>query len=114
MYRILSLAPRWMNLEDAKHFLVLSMAAYGWPYVLYRYCVTGIFRLLSEVTCCSCFRVKTTVVTDDNCCLCHLAGVKYTSKIKEQDILFASFRNHVFEVRFFMILINFCLAKSKN
>ncbi|KRT85426.1 hypothetical protein AMK59_792, partial [Oryctes borbonicus] len=94
--RIFSMVPRWMNLEEARHFLRLSMAAYGWPFVLYRYCATGIFRLLSEVTCCSCFRSKTTVVTDDNCCLCHLAGVKYISKIKEQDILFASFRNHVF------------------
>ncbi|GJQ76054.1 hypothetical protein Trydic_g18105 [Trypoxylus dichotomus] len=101
--RIFSMAPRWMNLEEARHFLRLSMAAYGWPFVLYRYCATGIFRLLTEVTCCSCFRSKTTVVTDDNCCLCHLAGVKYISRIKEQNILFASFRNHVFELPFCVI-----------
>lgn len=75
------------------------MAAYGWPFVMYRYCGTGLFRLLKEVTCCSCFRPKTTMVTDDNCCLCHLAGVKHISRIREEDILFASFRNHVFEVR---------------
>lgn len=96
--RIFALAPRWMNLENARHFLRLSMAAYGWPFVMYRYCGTGLFRLMKEVTCCSCFRSKRTLVTDDNCCLCHLAGVKYMSKIREDDILFASFRNHVFEV----------------
>lgn len=100
---IFAMAPRWMNLQDAKHFLRMSMAAYGWPFVMYRYCGTGLFRLLNEVTCCSCFRPKTTLVTDDNCCLCHLAGVKYMSKIKEDDILFASFRNHVFEVLIFLI-----------
>lgn len=89
-----------MNLENARHFLRLSMAAYGWPFVMYRYCGTGIFRLMSEVTCCSCLRTKRTLVTDDNCCLCHLAGVKYMSKVREEDIIFASFRNHVFEVFF--------------
>lgn len=94
-----------MNLENARHFLRLSMAAYGWPFVMYRYCGTGIFRLLKEVTCCSCFRTKSTMVTDDNCCLCHLAGVKHISKIREEDILFASFRNHVFEVGTFPLTL---------
>ncbi|EFA10154.1 diacylglycerol lipase-beta [Tribolium castaneum] len=101
--RIFAIAPRWMNLENARHFLRLSMAAYGWPFVMYRYCGTGLFRLMREVTCCSCFRPKRTLVTDDNCCLCHLAGVKYMSKIREDDILFASFRNHVFELPFCVI-----------
>lgn len=101
--RTFAVAPRWMNLENARHFLQLSMAAYGWPFVMYRYCVTGIFRLVKELTCCACFRNKSTVVTDDNCCLCHLAGVKYMSKIREEDILFASFRNHVFELPFCVI-----------
>lgn len=96
--RIFSLSPRWMNFENARHFLRLSMAAYGWPFVMYLHCVTGVFRLLREVTCCACFRSKAVMVTDDNCCFCHLAGVKYISKLREQDILFASFRNHVFEV----------------
>lgn len=96
--RVFAVAPRWMNLDNARHFLRLSMAAYGWPFVMYQYCVTGTFRLMKHVTCCSCFRTKSTIVSDDNCCLCNLAGVKYMSKIREEDILFASFRNHVFEV----------------
>lgn len=96
--RVFSVAPRWMNLENARHYLRLSIASYGWPFVMYRHCVTGMCRLLGEITCCGCFRNKTIIVTDDNCCLCHLAGVKYISKLKQQDILFASFRNHVFEV----------------
>ncbi|XP_017777073.1 PREDICTED: sn1-specific diacylglycerol lipase beta-like [Nicrophorus vespilloides] len=92
-----------MNLEHARHFLRLSMAAYGWPFVMYRYCATGFFRLMTKVTCCSCFRAKTTMVIEDNCCLCNLAGVKYMSKMRGEDILFASFRNHVFELPFCVI-----------
>ncbi|XP_060529277.1 diacylglycerol lipase-beta-like [Cylas formicarius] len=102
--RIFSLAPRWMNLEDARHFLRLSMAAYGWPFVFYLHCSTALFRLISNVSCCSCFKPPdNTPVIDDNCCLCHLAGVKYISKVNEQDILFASFRNYVFELPFCVI-----------
>lgn len=44
------------------------------------------------------FRSKAQVVVDDNCCLCHVAGVKYMSRMRNEDVLHASFRNHVFEV----------------
>lgn len=30
--------------------------------------------------------------------MCHFAGVKYMSKLEADDIIFASFNNHVFEV----------------
>ncbi|CAG9760140.1 unnamed protein product [Ceutorhynchus assimilis] len=102
--KVFSIAPRWMNLENARHFLRLSMAAYGWPFVMYLHCTTGLFRILNNVACCSCFgQPRYTLVVDDNCCFCHLAGVKYISKIDEEDILFASFRNHVFELPFCVI-----------
>ncbi|XP_025832678.1 sn1-specific diacylglycerol lipase beta [Agrilus planipennis] len=103
VHKIFVFAPKWMNLENARHFLRLSIAAYGWPFVMYRHCVTGICRLMSQVTCCACFRTKSTIVTDDNCCLCNLAGVKDISKLREEDILFASFRNNVFELPFCII-----------
>lgn len=46
-------------------------------------------------------RSKSKFVVDDNCCMCHFAGVKSMSKIRSDDVLLASFKNHVFEVRFF-------------
>lgn len=103
--KVFAIAPRWMNLENARHFLRLSMAAYGWPFVMYLHCGTGLFRILRKVACCSCYgSPQYTLVLDDNCCFCHLAGVKYISKINEEDILFASFRNHVFELPFCVIV----------
>lgn len=44
------------------------------------------------------FRPKSRFVTDDNCCMCNLAGVRFLSGLPSKDILFASFKNHVFEV----------------
>lgn len=96
--RITAVAPKWMNLEQAQHFLRLSMGIYGWPYVMYRHCFTGIFKLMKNMTCCACFRNKRSIVTDDNCCMCHLAGVRYYARVDKEDIIFASFRNNIFEV----------------
>ncbi|XP_014208367.1 sn1-specific diacylglycerol lipase beta-like [Copidosoma floridanum] len=93
-------APSWMSLEWAHHYMRLSIASYSWLYVIYRHACTGCFRLLREMTCCSCLRRKRNVVLDDNCCMCSLAGVKTLSQFSEDDILFASFRNHLCEIPF--------------
>lgn len=53
---VFATAPPWMCLKKAKDYLNLSIASYGWPFLMYRYCVTGIFRLIPEMMCCFCFR----------------------------------------------------------
>ncbi|XP_075220829.1 diacylglycerol lipase-beta-like [Lycorma delicatula] len=95
--------PSWMNLETACHYMKLSIASYGCHFVLFQHCVTGVFKLLRYMTCCACLRNKKTVVKDDNCCLCSLAGVKYSSKLAEDDILYANFRNRLYELPFCVI-----------
>ncbi|KOB77938.1 putative neural stem cell-derived dendrite regulator [Operophtera brumata] len=95
--KVFSETPPWMNLDDALHYLKLSVAAYGWPYVLYRHCFTGFCKLARHLTCCCC-RPKNSIVTDDNCCMCNFAGIKYMSNVTADDIIFASFNNRVFEV----------------
>ncbi|XP_032669809.1 sn1-specific diacylglycerol lipase beta-like isoform X1 [Odontomachus brunneus] len=100
---IFSNTPNWMSLEDAHHFMQLSIAVYGWLFVLYQNICTGCFRLIRGVTCCACFRRKPNVILDDNCCFCYLSGVKYLSKLPEEDILFASFKNHLCEIPFCVI-----------
>lgn len=95
--------PKWMDLEKARHFMKMSMACYGCPFILYQYCFTGVFKLLAHLTCCACFRTKKTLVKDDNCCLCNLAAVKYTTELRDEDILYATFRNRIFELPFCVI-----------
>lgn len=47
-----------------------------------------------------CIYRKTTVeIEDDNCCNCNLAGTKFASKIHNDDIIFVSYKNHIYEVR---------------
>ena len=54
--------------------------------------------LIVVVLFCYFIRSKNNIVVDDNCCMCHVAGVKYLSEIRDEDVLIASFKNHVFEV----------------
>ncbi|XP_011155854.1 diacylglycerol lipase-beta isoform X1 [Solenopsis invicta] len=97
---IFSGVPNWMSLEAAHHFLQLAIASYGWLFVMYQHACTGCFRLIRGMRCCACFRRKRNIILDDNCCLCYLSGVKYFSKMSEDDILFASFKNHLCEIPF--------------
>lgn len=101
--KVMADAPDWMSLELAQHFLKLAMAAYTWPFVIYRYPFSGLAKLTANMTCCSCIRSKSTLVRDDNCCLCNLAGIRYLSMIAEDDILFASFRNRIFEMPYYVV-----------
>ncbi|XP_059622372.1 diacylglycerol lipase-beta-like isoform X2 [Phlebotomus argentipes] len=98
--RIFATAPPWMTLKNARHFMRFALASYGWPLVCYMHCCTGPYRLIKKSICCACFRSKYNVVVDDNCCLCHFAGVKFMSHLRNEDVLYASFRNHVFELPF--------------
>lgn len=64
--KVFSETPPWMNLDDALHYLRLSIAAYGWPYVLYRHCFTGFCKLARHLTCCCCRYVIIIYVLLDN------------------------------------------------
>jgi sn1-specific diacylglycerol lipase len=96
--RVFATSPQWMTLKNARHFLCYALASYGWPLVYWVHCYTAPFRLMKRATCCACFRDKPHMVINDNCCLCHVAGVKYFSNLRDEDVLHASFENHVFEV----------------
>lgn len=95
--RLFATSPHWMTLTNARHVLRFALASYGWPMVCYLKCCTGLFSLIRNSTCCACFRDKSNIV-DDNCCACHFAGVKHISRLRTEDIVHASFKNHVFEV----------------
>lgn len=38
-------------------------------------------------------------IEDDNCCNCNVAGTRFASRIHNDDVIFASYKNQVYEVR---------------
>ena len=133
--KVFATTPSWMNLKSAHHFLRFALASYGWPMVCYIKCCAGGLQLIKKSTCCPCFRFvfrnvkrdcnfhlqfpsifrsKSQNIHNDNCCLCHTAGVRYMSRLKNEDILFASFKNQVFEVSFSAVIFkNSIITKYK-
>jgi sn1-specific diacylglycerol lipase len=95
--RIFATSPPWMTIKNARHFLRFALSSYGWPMICYTKCGTSSFHLMKRATCCACFRIRRPII-NDNCCLCHLAGLKTMSRLRDEDIFYASFENHVFEV----------------
>lgn len=92
-----------MSLEWAHHYVKLAIASYSWLFVIYQNACTGYCKLFRQMTCCACFRQEQHNILDDNCCLCSLAGIKHLSQLSRDDILFASFRNHLCEVSKYFI-----------
>ncbi|KAL7022366.1 hypothetical protein ACKWTF_012212 [Chironomus riparius] len=103
MMRLFATSPPWMTVANARYMLRFALSSYGWPMVCYLKCCSGCFKLLRNATCCGCCRSQNNVV-DDNCCLCHFGGVREISRLRADDIVYVSFKNHVFELPFCLLL----------
>lgn len=88
-----------MSLELAHHHSKLAMAAYSWLFMVHQDMIAGCRRLVPRLMCCSCLQMSERVILGDNCCLCSLVGFKQLAELSDEDILFASFRNHICEVQ---------------
>lgn len=101
--RLFATSPPWMTIPNARHMLRFALASYGWPMVCYLKCCSGCFKLLKNVKCCGCCSSRSDVV-DDNCCLCHFGGVMEVSRLRSEDVVHASFKNHIFELPYCILL----------
>lgn len=54
--RVFATSPPWMTIKNARHFLRMALASYGWPMVCYLHCCKGSYNLIKKSTCCACFR----------------------------------------------------------
>ncbi|CRL00123.1 CLUMA_CG013403, isoform A [Clunio marinus] len=95
-----SQCPSWMTLKNAQHFLRFAVSSYGWPMVCAIAPCKGCFGMIRKIKCCACMRSKPDYVVDDNCCLCNVAGARYASRIHSDDVIYATFKNQVFEIPF--------------
>lgn len=99
-----SQCPSWMTLRNAQHFLKFAISSYGWQMVCALSPCTGLVGILRRVACCAKLRKKkrTLTVEDDNCCHCNIAGARYSSRIHSDDVIYASFKNKIYEVSEFI------------
>jgi sn1-specific diacylglycerol lipase len=90
--------------EDVHHYMGYSMGMYGWSLHVFQNPLTGFFHLASN-TCCRCSyrctnpRAGVDIVNDD-VCLCGLATMRIQSKRPEEDIVYASYQNDIYQIPF--------------
>lgn len=114
--------PPWMTLRNAQHFLRFAVGSYGWPMVCAITPCRGCFGLIKKATCCACMRygvelkatwnwinsfslrrIKSNDIVDDNCCHCNVAGTRFAARVHIDDVIYASYKNQVYEVSAVMI-----------
>ncbi|KAG5678518.1 hypothetical protein PVAND_008185 [Polypedilum vanderplanki] len=95
--------PSWMTLRNAQHFLRFAVSSYGWPMLCALAPCKACCGLTRKITCCAGLRNKSDHVVDDNCCNCNEAGARITSRVESNDIIYASFKNQVFEIPFIIL-----------
>lgn len=95
-----SQCPAWMTLKNAQHFLKFAISSYGWQMACALAPCSALVGVMRRVSCCAKMRKKNRnlSVEEDNCCNCNIAGAKYSSKIHNDDIIYASFKNKIYEV----------------
>ncbi|XP_033630126.1 sn1-specific diacylglycerol lipase beta-like isoform X2 [Asterias rubens] len=95
--------PAIEEVPQALHYLRFASSAYGWKMFVCADLCCGICKLCEYCKCCGCLR-QSSRTEKDNCCQCDTAAVKYTTGLEEEDIIYISFHNKVFEIPFFVAL----------
>lgn len=97
--------PYWMNIENAQHFMKFAFGSYGWSWFVYgRFC-SALCILRPFIKCCSCFRARQTFdAPKDNCCLCNTAALKAITNLTDDNLIYVTFHNNIFEVPFFVAI----------
>ncbi|KAF8776834.1 diacylglycerol lipase-beta-like [Argiope bruennichi] len=94
----------WMTPELACHFMKFAQGSYGWPVFLYTNIFTGMCQIWKHIRCCACCCKPTSYIIDDNCCECHTAVLKQVTGLSDEDLIFVSFHNRVYEIPFFVAI----------
>ncbi|XP_053393222.1 diacylglycerol lipase-beta-like isoform X2 [Mercenaria mercenaria] len=58
-------------------------------------------ELCLSLQCCACC-MTANEIRDDNCCRCNTASIRKTTGVHQDDIIYASFHNKIYEVPFFV------------
>ena len=93
-----------MVYKRSLHYLKYAFAAYTWPLYIYMNPKCGLCSLCQYLTCAPC-TPRSDGVVGDNCCGCNMAGARrLAGLVDEDDVVYASFTNELYESPFLVIL----------
>ncbi|CAG0915281.1 unnamed protein product [Notodromas monacha] len=92
----------WMTVKLAAHYFKYAWGAYGWFYFLYLGFFKRMWMLRKTMKCFGCCRRP--YYKEDNCCQCYVAALKLITGLEQDDILYLSMTNNLFETPFYVAL----------
>lgn len=87
------------------HYLKHALAVYTWSLYIYMDLKCGLCNLCRYLVPCSSPREG---VVGDNCCGCNMAGVRRVAQLDEEDVVYASFENGLYQSPFLVLLDHEC------
>lgn len=94
----------WMNIPRARHFMTFACGAYGWPlYVFSRPLATVALLQVAAKARLMPHETPAHVVGDSNL-MTNTAVIKMVTGLKNEDIVYVSFENKLFQVPFYIAL----------
>lgn len=93
----------WMTTEIMTHYMKFAMGSYGWPLYMFTHLTTGLCRLAGQCKCFACVMTSGQII-NDNCCQCHTAAIRKTTEISDEDIVYCSFHNQIYEIPFYVVI----------
>ena len=83
------------------HYLKYALAVYTWSLHIYMNLKCGLCSLCRYLTVCGSHPEG---VVGDNCCGCNMAGVRRVAQLDEDDVVYASFDNGLYQSPFLVLL----------
>uniref|UniRef100_A0A8C4QS33 sn-1-specific diacylglycerol lipase n=1 Tax=Eptatretus burgeri TaxID=7764 RepID=A0A8C4QS33_EPTBU len=88
------------QLQQAAHFMRFAAGAYGWPLYIFSHPICGICHLCP----CCCFGTPVSEPIPGSTPACHKRAIIQSTGLQEQDLVYISCHNKVFEVPFYVAL----------
>ncbi|XP_054762727.2 diacylglycerol lipase-beta-like [Lytechinus pictus] len=95
------------SIETIWHYYQYSMASIGWPILVHADLKCWLCKLCCMGRCCSCVR-PLDHIAGDNCCQCNTTAVRSIARADEEDLLYVSFKNKIFQSPFIVVLDHTC------
>ncbi|PIK33485.1 putative sn1-specific diacylglycerol lipase beta-like [Apostichopus japonicus] len=87
-------------IDPVVYYFKYSAAIYGWPFFMETNLCCGSCQLFPICRCFTC----TGGTENDNCCQCNTAAVVKSLGVDEDDVIFLSFHNKIFEIPFMVVI----------
>eukprot|EP00057_Strongylocentrotus_purpuratus_P020253 XP_011674727.1 PREDICTED: sn1-specific diacylglycerol lipase beta [Strongylocentrotus purpuratus] len=91
------------RLETMWYYFRYSMASNGWPVLFAADLKCWLCKLCCAGRCCACIRPSERII-GDNCCQCNTTAIRSLAGADEEDLLYVSFKNKIFQSPFFVAL----------